>query len=266
LRSLNSGYQSSQVAASRKFPKSIAEWAFCYRHAHGKLQHAPVFVGHYGATFLLKKKYPHTPFWALLIGVQFVDVLLMIFIMFGIEKIRFVPGFTETNPWDSFFMPYSHSLVASFVWSAIVMTAVWLLFKKKFAEKTSGIALAIGLSVFSHFILDFFVHTPDLPLLGDDSMKVGLGLWRYLEANLIVESTFLVLCLLVYLRGNQPGESAVGKYGMHGLVAFMIVANSIAPFMPIPGSVYEFAMQALFAYFLFAFLGAYFDKKRIGYV
>ena len=35
----------------------------------------------------------------------------------------------------------------------------------------------IGLVTFSHWILDFIVHPPDLPLLFRNSPELGLGLW-----------------------------------------------------------------------------------------
>jgi hypothetical protein len=35
----------------------------------------------------------------------------------------------------------------------------------------------IGFVVFSHWILDFIVHPPDLPLFLSGSPKLGLGLW-----------------------------------------------------------------------------------------
>ena len=38
-------------------------------------------------------------------------------------------------------------------------------------------SIILGLVVFSHWVLDFIVHPPDLPLLFAGSPEVGLGLW-----------------------------------------------------------------------------------------
>ena len=37
----------------------------------------------------------------------------------------------------------------------------------------------IAAAVFSHFLLDVPMHTPDMPILGNDSTKIGFGLWRH---------------------------------------------------------------------------------------
>ncbi|TGM21814.1 hypothetical protein EHQ90_01370, partial [Leptospira stimsonii] len=93
-----------------------------------------MFIGHYSVAFVLKKTVPKTPFWSLLVGVQFVDFLFMIFIMLGIEHMRLVPGFTASNPFDLYFMPFTHSLVAGIVWSLLVFIGFY--FYKK-SEDTS---------------------------------------------------------------------------------------------------------------------------------
>ena len=56
----------------------------------------------------------------------------------------------------------------------------------------AGPALFIGLAVFSHWILDFLVHRPDLPLLWDGPM-VGLGLWNYPLPEQVLELGLLAL-------------------------------------------------------------------------
>ncbi len=38
--------------------------------------------------------------------------------------------------------------------------------------------LIVGLVVLSHFLLDGLVHVAGLPLVGENSPKVGLGLWN----------------------------------------------------------------------------------------
>src|SRR5216110_1016954 len=132
-----------------------------------------MFVGHYGVSFGAKKAEPAIPLWVLFIAVQLLDVLWAPFVLLGIEKVRIVPGFTATNPLDLYYMPYTHSLVAALVWSVAAAGAYHLL--RRSNPRTS---VLIGLAVLSHWILDFVVHRPDLPLY-DNSAKVGLGLWNH---------------------------------------------------------------------------------------
>ncbi|MGH7630259.1 MAG: hypothetical protein ACREOF_12950 [Gemmatimonadales bacterium] len=61
------------------------------------------------------------PLWALFIAVQLLDVLWVPLVLLGIEKVRIAPGITASNPLDLYYMPYTHSLVAAILWSAIAL-------------------------------------------------------------------------------------------------------------------------------------------------
>src|SRR6266566_3667004 len=76
-----------------------------------------MFVGHYGPSYAIKATQPAIPLWLLFIAVQFVDVVWSVLILLGIEKARIVPGITASNPFDLYYMPYTHSLVAAILWS-----------------------------------------------------------------------------------------------------------------------------------------------------
>jgi hypothetical protein len=63
-------------------------------------------------------------------------------------------------------------------------------------------AMVIGLVVFSHWLLDFIVHLPDLPLVLNDSPKVGLGLWGSgvgLAASGVLELLLLIFGISIYI-------------------------------------------------------------------
>ena len=57
----------------------------------------------------------------------------------------------------------------------------------------------MGLAVFSHYPLDVLVHLPDLPITGNDSPKLGLGLWNHPVATMVAELLVFGLGLAVYL-------------------------------------------------------------------
>jgi hypothetical protein len=107
-------------------------------------------------------------------------------------------------------------------------------------------AIVIGCAVFSHWILDFVVHRPDLPLYGD-SAKVGLGLWNAPALAFGLEATLLFggiwLCLHGRLAGS-PGTLAFGV-AMLGIQLYVF-------FGPPPPSDRAAASTALLAYALFA--------------
>ena len=78
-----------------------------------------MFVGHYGVSFAAQRMNRRIPLWTLFIAVQFLDVLWAPLILLGIEKVRIVPGITASNPLDLYYMPFTHSLLAAVVWSAV---------------------------------------------------------------------------------------------------------------------------------------------------
>ena len=69
-----------------------------------------MFVGHYGVAFGAKPLTPTVPLWVYFIAVQWLDVVWSILVLLGIEKLHIVPGFTEANALDLYYMPYTHGL------------------------------------------------------------------------------------------------------------------------------------------------------------
>jgi membrane-bound metal-dependent hydrolase YbcI (DUF457 family) len=104
--------------------------------------------------------------------------LVFLFVLLGVERLRIVENFTPSTHLESEFFPYTHSLVGSLVWAAVGYVAVRLV-PAKDKVKRKRVALVIAAAVFSHWVLDLIVYTPALPLLGDNSPKVGLGLYNY---------------------------------------------------------------------------------------
>src|SRR6202020_2441307 len=69
-----------------------------------------MFVGHYGVAFGAKPSTPAVPLWVYFIAVQWLDVVWSVLVLLGVEKLHIVPGFTEANPYDLYYMPYTHGL------------------------------------------------------------------------------------------------------------------------------------------------------------
>jgi membrane-bound metal-dependent hydrolase YbcI (DUF457 family) len=127
-----------------------------------------MYAGHFACGLAIKAKVPKAPTWALLVGTGLLDILFGPFLMLGIERARVTPGQSPGFALD--FIDWSHSLVMSLVWAT--------LFTLAFVRRGRTVALAIGLAVFSHFVLDLTVHPPDLALWPGSPIHLGLGLWR----------------------------------------------------------------------------------------
>jgi membrane-bound metal-dependent hydrolase YbcI (DUF457 family) len=215
-----------------------------------------VFVGHYGPSFAAKALNKSIPLWVLFIAVQLVDVLWGIFVLVGIEKVRIVPGITATNPLDLFYMPYTHSLIAAFVWSSLALIGY------RFIRRSStwGAATLVSVAVFSHWILDLVVHRPDLPIY-DNTAKVGLGLWNYPGIAFLLEAGLLFGGILIYLRTNAPSA----QWRRYATLLFGIVMLAIQAYIffgPPPASDKAAAVLALISYFLFALVAYWLESNR----
>ena len=132
-----------------------------------------MYFGHYGIGLVLKRFAKNISLGWLFLAVQFVDILAATLMILGIEKANVVPGFAAASSFEYVFYPFSHSLVAFLVWAGVFYIFFRLVQINPDLEN-SRVALIMGLGVLSHFALDVIVHTPDLPVLGNDSYMMGV--------------------------------------------------------------------------------------------
>lgn len=129
--------------------------------------------GHLGIGLSLKPATPKMPLWVLLVATELLDLLNFGFMALGIEK----AAVSETSLQSgivilqSAIIHWSHGLVMALVWAFVASRIVCFLTRD---PRSSAV---VALAVFSHWVLDFIVHLPDLPLAFASSPKVGLGLW-----------------------------------------------------------------------------------------
>jgi uncharacterized membrane protein HdeD (DUF308 family) len=216
-----------------------------------------MFIGHYGPSFAAKAWKKTIPLWVLFLAVQLVDIFWAIFVLLGIEKVRIVPGFTATNPFDLYYMPYTHGLPGAVLWSVAVAVAY------RFFSRLNDWAAAtiVGAAVFSHWIFDLLVHRPDLPLY-DNSYKVGFGLWNSPSLAFALEIALLFGGIALYLRATEPRDN-IGRYGMVIFGMTTVAVQAYTFFGPPPVSDTAFAMTALALYFGFAGIVYWLEGKRV---
>lgn len=219
-----------------------------------------MFVGHYGVSFAVKRGDKTIPLWVLFVAVQLLDVFWGAFVLFGIERVRIVPGITASNPLDLYYMPYTHSLVAAVLWSLGAYVAYRLI--RRFGASHRA-ALLVAIAVFSHWVLDFIVHRPDLPLY-DDYPKVGLGLWNYPAPAFLLEIAVLFGGMFLYLRSTTatPLTDRLGRFGMPVFGVLMLIVQAMAFFGAPPPSAAVAAIEALVFYAAFAAVAARLERRR----
>jgi hypothetical protein len=215
-----------------------------------------MFIGHLGAGLAMRKFDKKTNLAWFFMSVLFLDLLLWVFVLLGIERVIVPPDFEKLH-YLTFIFPYSHSLIGTIAWSILVYVAADVITKRR---KT---AVLLGLGVFSHYIFDFIVHTPDLTILGDSSMRIGLGLWNHIYIALIVEMLLYLAGLLIYLRETQ-GIGFGGKYGIFIFSAVLLAGAFVSQVLsPRPENGYEVAGSALLSVVLVILISYWLDKKRI---
>lgn len=170
-----------------------------------------MFLGHYGVAFALKRAEPKLSLGTLFIAVQLPDLLWGIFVLLGWERARIVPGYTAMTPLEFLDYPISHSFVGVIVWS-IVAAALYYSWPTRDTSRHWQAAFMVGLAVFSHYPLDVLVHVADLPLTGNNSAKLGLGMWNNPTATLAAEAIVFVGGLALYLaRGSHRHPVRIGR-------------------------------------------------------
>lgn len=217
-----------------------------------------MFAGHYGASYALKTVEERASLGLLFLAVQFIDVLWAIFVLLGIEKVQLAPQFTSSRLMYTF-IPFTHSLLGVLCWSVLVYVVFRFIPASKGARR-SAIALIMALGVLSHWVLDFFVHRPDLGLIGDIE-KVGLGLYNYPLLAFSLEAVVLLGGLWFYMR-STTGTTFVGKYGMYLFAAFLLLMNAFTYWGPNPPSVQVAAVFNEVFYFAAAGIAVWLDRKR----
>lgn len=195
-----------------------------------------MFAGHLAAGLALKKAEPGVNLGILFFASLFADFLLGIFVLLGLEQVHVPTNFADIH-YLTFTFPYSHGLLASLLWSLLAFGVARQLWRVK-SEQKRRVGLVIALAVFSHFLLDWIVHVPEMPLLGETSPKLGLGLWNQLTVALALESFLVIVGLVLYFNAVKPTRrlTQVGVVLLMIFVTFATIAGQTLSTTPPPPS------------------------------
>jgi hypothetical protein len=219
-----------------------------------------MFVGHYSVAFAAKSDQNKIPLWVLFIAVQFLDYIWATLVLLGIEKLRVIKGFTEGSMLDSYFHPYSHSLITAILWSVVAAIGYRPLCKWLGYTYTKSAAFIIGLAVFSHWILDLIAHPRDLPIY-DNKAKVGFGLWNYRDPEFALEVALLAGCIVLYLARNAMPAIRKGAVIAFGIALVIVqIGDTYVPRTPLTDK--RTAMGVWIFYTLFVLIA--FAVEKVG--
>ena len=219
-----------------------------------------MFVGHYGVAFAVKTERNRIPLWVLFIAVQFLDYIWATLVLLGIEKLRVIKGFTAGSMLDSYYYPYSHSLIAAILWSSVAVVGYNSLCSRLGYSYRKSTALIVGVAVFSHWILDLLAHPRDLPIY-DNTWKVGFGLWNYRDLEFGLEIALLAAGIILYLVRNAT--SVARKKAVIGFGVALVIVQTGDTFVPrTPLSDRATAMGVWIFYTLFVIIAFLLENVR----
>ena len=213
-----------------------------------------MFIGHYAVAFAAKKSAPKVSLGTFFLAVQFLDLLWPILLLLGVEHVRIDPGNTPFTPLDFFDYPVSHSLVTSLLYS-LAFALIYYLLRH---DRIGAAVLALG--VFSHWLLDFVTHRPDLPVSPWSGDRLGLGLWNSIPATLLVESVLFAGGVILYARSTIALDRT-GRFAFWSLAGFLALAYIANLLSPPPPSVTPVAIGSL-AFWLLVPWGYWVDRHR----
>jgi len=222
-----------------------------------------MFVGHYSVAFAAKSERNKIPLWVLFIAVQFLDYIWATLVLLDIEKLRVLKGFTAGSMLDSYFHPYSHSLIAAIAWSGVAVLVYWAISRRHGCCYRASAGLIIGLAVFSHWILDLVAHPRDLAIY-DNKWKVGFGLWNYRDPEFALEIALLGVGIVLYLaRTVMPviRRKAVVLFGV--FLVIIQIGDTYVPRTPLSDKATVMGVWIFYTLFVvMAFLLEKIGRKR----
>jgi LexA-binding, inner membrane-associated putative hydrolase len=208
-----------------------------------------MFLGHFAVAYAAKAAEPKTSLATCFVAAQLPDIVWPWLVLAGVERVSIVPGDTPFTPLRFESYPFSHSLVMVTLW-AVLFAALHF-----WRERRLRAALLLGALVLSHWLLDFATHRPDIPVLPDNRLLVGLGLWNSVPATVIVEGLMYAVGLVLYFRtGPRPVRAGV----LAVVLAALYVANILGP--P-PPDVTAMAAVTAIGGVLFAAWAAWADRR-----
>jgi hypothetical protein len=121
-------------------------------------------------------------------------------------------------------------------------------------------AAIVAVAVFSHYPLDVLVHVADLPVMGNDSTKLGFGLWNNPVAALAAEALLFGAGLALYVaRGSHRHPVRAGRIL---IVVVILVATYLASiYGPLPPNMTTVAVSDIVFILAMGALAGWADRR-----
>lgn len=215
-------------------------------------------VGHAAVALGAAEAAPRVNAGWLVLAAMLADFLLGVFAWMGLEQARAPTDFASRH-YLLFTFPYSHGLVPLALSGALL----GLLVSWGRGKDRSRVFLVVTAVVVSHFVLDGIVHVAGLPILGENSPKLGLGLWNHMPLELSIETLMAAAGTAIYLRAAGPSASAWSRWGMPVYIALLAGLTWTQLLMTRPPTMAQLVPNWIIAPVVFAAIPYALDRKRV---
>jgi hypothetical protein len=218
-----------------------------------------MFAGHVGAGLALGSLERRVNVAVFVGAALLLDLVLWVLVLLGVEHATIPSDMVSTHQ-PAFDFPWSHGLVSALAWSALAGLAARALAGARLGAARARLAWLVAAAVFSHWLLDAWMHRPELPLLGDAGPKVGLGWWDHPALGVGAELAVTVAGLWACLAG---GGWTRARGGALAIVALLLLAISVAglTIAPPPPSVGAMAVSSLTTLVIACAVLAWLDRR-----
>lgn len=212
-----------------------------------------MILGHFGLALAAKRLAPRTSAGTTTAAAQLLDLVWPLLLLLGVEQVRIEPGHMAASAFDFVSYPYTHSLLLSLLWGVLFGAVYYAL------RREGRGALVVAALVPSHWLLDLFVHGPDLPVW-PGGPKVGLGGWSSVPLTIALELAVFIPSLVIYAR-TTVARDGVGRWAFVSYAALLVLVYASSLFGPPPTDVHKMASGALVMWLLVPW-AAWFDRHR----
>jgi len=214
-------------------------------------------VGHIAVALGASKGAPRLNVGWLVFAAFLADFLLGIFAALGLEHVSAPPDYAARH-YLLFTFPYSHGLLALLVWATIA----GFLISRAHDFDRERLFLLVAIVVLSHFVLDGLVHVAGLPLVGENSPKLGLGLWNHLRLELTLETVMAIAGVAIYWKLSGASRSGLSRYGMAIFVMLVTAMTWTQLSATTPPSTQSMTVSLLIVPLAFSAIAYGLDRKR----
>jgi len=210
-----------------------------------------MFVGHYGVALAATAADRRARLWMTVAGCQLIDIGWGVFVATGIERAHLDPSLPFL-PYVFDYMPWTHSLPAALAWSIAAFGAARALLRIP-----TKAAWLVGLTVFSHWLLDVPVHHPDLALWFGGP-KIGLGFWDFPGPAQALEIGLLAVGGSIAVAGRKADGRSVAP--LIAFIALLVVLQIAAILMPKSPNVVAIGGLPALTFVVLAAVAAWVDR------